>query len=121
MRKLNLILLSLIALAVAAPPPIIKYPQDVQILRYEYDTDDIGKYRYVFEQTDGQRQEQQGELKNVGSENEHIAVTGSYSWVGPDGVSYRITYVADENGYQPEIEEGPGGAIPPAVVASLLG
>lgn len=78
-------------------------------------------YFSSFEQTDGTAQEQQGELRNEGREDESIAVRGSFSWVGPDGVLYRVNYVADDNGYQPEIEQGPGGGVPPAVVASLLG
>lgn len=74
-----------------------------------------------WEQTDGQRAQQSGQLKNEGREDESLAVTGSFSWVGPDGVTYTVTYTADEDGYKPEIEQGPGGGIPPAVVASLLG
>lgn len=27
---------------------------------------------------------------------------GSYSYTGPDGVVYTITYIADENGYRAE-------------------
>lgn len=76
---------------------------------------------YRFEQDDGTKQEQQGQLINEGSEDEYLSVKGSFTWIGPDGVTYRVTYVADKNGYQPEIEEGPGGAVPDSVVASLLG
>lgn len=74
-----------------------------------------------FEQSDGTKRDEQGELINAGSENESIAVRGSYSWVGPDNVVYTVTYIADENGFQPTIEQGPGGGVPPGVVASLLG
>lgn len=76
---------------------------------------------YRYEQTDGQRAEQEGQLKNAGREDESLAVRGSFQWVGPDGVTYVVTYTADEEGYKPEIEQGPGGGVPPAVVASLLG
>lgn len=76
---------------------------------------------HSFDQSDGQKHVQDGELRNAGSEDEFIAMKGSYSWVGPDGVTYTVNYVADENGYQPTIEQGPGGAVPSAVVASLLG
>ncbi|CAH0727794.1 unnamed protein product, partial [Brenthis ino] len=117
-----LIVLSLVALAVAAPPPRLNYqPNDVQLLRYENDNIGTGNYRYAFEQSDGTKQEQRGELRNEGREDEYVAMTGSYTWIGPDGVTYLVTYTADENGFQPEIEEGPGGAVPDAVVASLLG
>lgn len=76
---------------------------------------------YRWELSDGSKHEERGQLKNQGTENEGIAVQGQYSWVGPDGVTYIVTYIADENGFQPTIEQGPGGAVPPAVVASLLG
>lgn len=54
-----------------------------------------------FEQSDGQKRDEQGEVRNVGSENEAIAVRGSFSFVGDDGQTYTVTYVADENGFQP--------------------
>lgn len=46
--------------------------------------------------------EEEAELKNVGAENESIAVRGSVSWVAPDGQTYTLNYVADENGFQPQ-------------------
>ncbi|XP_050342290.1 cuticle protein CP14.6-like [Nymphalis io] len=117
-----LIVLSLVALATAAPPPLTNNPTgEVQVLRFENDYYDSRGYKFAFEQSDGQTRQEQGELRNEGREDEYTAVKGSYSWVGPDGVNYIVRYIADENGFQPEIEEGPGGAVPPAVVASLLG
>lgn len=74
-----------------------------------------------YEQSDGQKRNEEGVLKNPGAEDESIAVKGSYAWVDQDGVTYVVNYVADENGFQPTIEQGPGGAVPSAVVASLLG
>lgn len=40
---------------------------------------------------------------------------GSYSYTGPDGVVYTITYIADENGYR---AEGAHIPTPPPVPAA---
>ena len=56
---------------------------------------------YSFAQSDGQKREEQAVLKNVGTENEAISVRGSFSFVGDDGQTYTVTYIADENGFQP--------------------
>ena len=56
---------------------------------------------YSFEQSDGQKREEQGEIKNAGTENEAISVKGSFSFVADDGQTYTVTYIADENGFQP--------------------
>jgi len=55
-----------------------------------------------FETSDGNKQDAQGTLKDAGSEHEGIVVHGSYSFVGDDGKTYTVTYVADENGFQPQ-------------------
>ncbi|KAJ2946964.1 hypothetical protein O0L34_g16312 [Tuta absoluta] len=117
-----LVVLSLVAMVAAAPQAADPNPnQDIQLLRFETDNDGLGSYNFAYEQSDGSKREEKGELKNAGAEDEGIVMRGSYSWVGPDGVTYTVTYVADENGFQPTIEQGPGGAVPPGVVASLLG
>uniref|UniRef100_A0A2H1WSQ4 SFRICE_036472 n=1 Tax=Spodoptera frugiperda TaxID=7108 RepID=A0A2H1WSQ4_SPOFR len=112
-----LVLCAFVAVVAAAPQNV----QDVQILRYDLNNDGLGAYNYAFDQSDGTGHNEDGEIRNAGSEDEFVAVRGSYSWVGPDGVKYTVNYVADENGFQPTIEQGPGGAVPSAVVASLLG
>lgn len=54
-----------------------------------------------YETSDGIKHGESGTIKNAGAENEGIAVTGSFSYLGPDGVTYTVTYTADENGFQP--------------------
>lgn len=84
---------------------------------------------YRYKQSDGTVQAQFGEIKNRGSENEYLDVRGSYSWISPDGVRHSFSYVANEDGYQPEDlggldeeEEGPGAVpIPKEVLESSLG
>ena len=55
-----------------------------------------------FETEDGTKAEQSGQLKNLGPNDDGESVTGSFTYVAPDGVTYSVTYVADENGFQPQ-------------------
>lgn len=43
----------------------------------------------------------------MGQKNEAFSVQGSYSYVGTDGRTYKITYIADENGYRASGEHIP--------------
>lgn len=61
-----------------------------------------------YQTSDGVSREEKAELKNVGTENEALVVQGSYSYIGEDGVTYTVTYVADENGYRPTGVHIPG-------------
>ncbi|KAH8266182.1 hypothetical protein KR038_008529 [Drosophila bunnanda] len=96
--KFLIVFVALFALAVAAPPAS---PNDAQILRSD---SDVGpeSFKYDWETSDGQAAQAQGQLKNIGSENEAISVQGSYRFVADDGVTYEVTYIADENGFQPQ-------------------
>ena len=40
-----------------------------------------------------------GEMRLVG-EDEVVVMRGSYSYIGADGLSYIVDWVADENGFQ---------------------
>ncbi|XP_047986234.1 larval cuticle protein 65Ag1-like [Leguminivora glycinivorella] len=113
-----LILCCLVATAFAAPAAPSFNPADAQVVRYDSEVNPDG-FRYAVEQTDGSRSEAQGSLVKVG-EDVALAIKGVFSFI-IDGVTYTVNYTADENGYQPTIEQGPGGAVPPGVVASLLG
>lgn len=52
--------------------------------------------------SDGVNREEEAVLKNAGTENEAMEVRGSYSYIGPDGVTYTIRFLANEDGFQPE-------------------
>ncbi|CAH2075264.1 unnamed protein product, partial [Iphiclides podalirius] len=120
--------LCLIGVVCAAPSPscsdsessVENKKNNAAILRYDNDNRGLGQYNFAFEQSDGTKQQQQGELVKKGSD-EYLSVKGKYTYIGLDGVTYTVTYTADDDGYKPEIEQGPGGAVPDAVVASLLG
>ncbi|XP_013116552.1 larval cuticle protein 65Ag1-like [Stomoxys calcitrans] len=91
--KFIIVFVALFAFALAAPA-------EVEIVKSE---SDVGpeSFSYNWETSDGAKAEASGQLRNVGSENESIAVKGSYSFVGDDGQTYTVTYVADDNGFQP--------------------
>ncbi|XP_062549845.1 cuticle protein CP14.6-like [Armigeres subalbatus] len=63
------------------------------ILAQEQIINGDGSYAYSFETSNGIRASQR-------SDN-GINANGEYSYVGPDGVEYQVTYVADETGFKP--------------------
>ncbi|CAH0558129.1 unnamed protein product [Brassicogethes aeneus] len=106
--KVVLALFALVAVAVAAPP---QGGPDKDAVVVKYDNDNIGVdgYNYAYETSNGIAAEETAELKNAGSENESISVRGSYRFIGADGVTYEVTYIADENGFQPTALSAPQG------------
>ena len=66
---------------------------------------------YRFEQSDGQKRQEEAVVNNLGSENESISVRGSFSFVGDDGQTYTVNYIADENGFQPSAPHIPVGPV----------
>ncbi|KAG4077004.1 hypothetical protein HA402_015991 [Bradysia odoriphaga] len=90
-----------------------------------------GSFNNSFEASNGIKQQNSGFLKRVlvpqtredGTdtgekvEGDIVVQTGSYSFTGDDGVVYTITYIADENGFQPQGEHIP---TPPAIPAQIL-
>ncbi|XP_065360287.1 larval cuticle protein 65Ab1-like [Calliphora vicina] len=91
--KFLIVFVALFAVALAAPAEIVKQESDVE----------PEGFHYVSETSDGTYQTADGKLKDVGTEHEAIVVHGSYSWVDEKtGEKFTVTYVADENGFQPE-------------------
>jgi len=94
--------------------------QQARILRLENVNNGDGTYNYGYETENGITVEESGFLKNRGAENEGLAVKGSYQYYDNSGQLYRVTYIADENGYQPEGEHLPTPPpIPPAIQKAL--
>lgn len=68
------------------------------------------------ETENGIHQEESGQLKGP----DNIAVRGSYSYTGSDGVQYAVEYIADENGFQPLGQHLPTAPpVPEAILRSL--
>lgn len=89
----------LVACASAAP---LDDSRVAQILRNDNENIGVDGYKFAFETSDGTQRDEEGVIKNAGTDAEALSVRGSISWVAPDGQTYTITFVADENGYQPQ-------------------
>ncbi|XP_017786807.1 PREDICTED: flexible cuticle protein 12-like [Nicrophorus vespilloides] len=97
--KLLVVFAALVAVALAKP---LDSDKDAQILRSDFDNIGVDGFQHAYETSNGISASEQGQVINAGTENEAIAVRGQFSYVGPDGVTYTVTYVADENGFQPQ-------------------
>ncbi|EDW72931.1 uncharacterized protein Dwil_GK17271 [Drosophila willistoni] len=91
--KFVIVLVALFALASARPDAEVL--KDVRNVEPE-------SYNFESETSNGISQQEEGVLKNAGTDHEAIVVHGSYSWVDEKtGEKFTVTYVADENGFQP--------------------
>ncbi|XP_035724099.1 flexible cuticle protein 12-like [Vespa mandarinia] len=85
-------------------------PQQEVVIVKETPLDNIGVdgYNYGYELSNGQHHEESAQLTNAGSENEVLAVRGSFGWVDPvTNQKYTVNYIADENGFHPQGEHLP--------------
>ncbi|KAE8744066.1 Cuticle Protein CPR RR-1 6 [Frankliniella occidentalis] len=92
-------------------------PEPIAIVKLNSDVNPDGSFTYEYETANGIKADARGALNNAGSENEALSVQGSYSFVGDDGVTYTVTYVADENGFQPQGAHLP---TPPPIPEAIL-
>ncbi|XP_055846615.1 larval cuticle protein 65Ag1-like [Episyrphus balteatus] len=103
--KFAIVFVALFGLALAAPA------EEASIVRSISNVNADG-YQFAVETSDGKAHSEEGQIKNPGSEDEAISVKGQYSYIGDDGVTYSVSYIADENGFQPQ-----GAHLPVAPIA----
>ncbi|KAK3908383.1 Endocuticle structural glycoprotein SgAbd-2 [Frankliniella fusca] len=97
-----------------------QYQKPIAILRLVQDNSGLGDYKYAFETENGIQVQEEGVLKNAGSKNEAKSAQGSYSYVGDDGQTYTVSWIADENGYRASGAHLPvAPEIPEAIKKSL--
>lgn len=70
---------------------------------------------FRYETSDGQYREETAHVLHRKDKDPILVVTGSYSYVGPDGQTYKVQYVADDNGFRPQ-----GDHIPKAPQEQLI-
>ncbi|KAK9512451.1 hypothetical protein O3M35_000882 [Rhynocoris fuscipes] len=94
----------------------------IPIISYENNPNQgDGSYSFSYETGNGIKAQESGRQSSAaGPEGPGTAAQGSFSYTGPDGVQYTITYTADENGFQAQGAHLPTPPpIPPEILASL--
>lgn len=71
---------------------------------------------FSFETGNGIVAQEQGQLKNAGSDNEAEEVQGSVQYTAPDGTPISLNYLANEDGFQPQGDHLP---TPPPIPAAI--
>lgn len=75
-----------------------------QILRSENVLNLDGSYQYLYETDNGLNVKEQGQPKAIdGSNDLAMQVEGGYQYTAPDGTAIAMSYVANENGFQPTV------------------
>lgn len=92
----------------------------IPIVRYDNNNNGDGNYKFSYETGNGISANEEGHPNAPGPEGPAVTSHGAYSYTGPDGVHYSITYTADENGFHPVGAHLPTPPpIPEAILRSL--
>lgn len=76
----------------------------IPILKYDSKLNHDGSYQYAYETGNGIQAAEQGYVKNAGQKDGEIQVAeGYFQYTGDDGIPISLKYVADENGFQPQV------------------
>jgi len=74
-------------------------------------------YRYSYNTDTGIQAEVEGYLNYINTEQEALEVRGNYSYTDAVGNTFQVSYVANENGFQPKGAHLP--ALPPLIKKAL--
>ncbi|KRT85225.1 Insect cuticle protein, partial [Oryctes borbonicus] len=95
--------------------------QHIAILRQQSDVNPDGSYQWSYETENGISAQEQGQLKNVpNSPDPAIEAQGGFQYTAPDGTPIQLSYVANENGFQPQGAHLPVAPPIPEAIARAL-
>ncbi|KAJ6634696.1 Endocuticle structural glycoprotein SgAbd-5 [Pseudolycoriella hygida] len=101
------LLITVLGVVTSAPTPQLNN-DETSVLRYFNENNGSGQYNYLYQLSNGETRAENGYPKVVGeAQIPVISISGKYSYVGTDGVTYWVHYTADENGYNPVVGTGP--------------
>ncbi|KAJ8979026.1 hypothetical protein NQ317_003129 [Molorchus minor] len=106
----------LLATVFALPQVQPERQREIKILRQSQDISPDGTYQWLYETENGIAAQEQGGLKTIGNE-QGTAAQGSFQYTSPEGIPIALTYVADENGFQPQGSHLP---TPPPIPAQIV-
>ncbi|XP_034656600.1 endocuticle structural glycoprotein ABD-5 [Drosophila subobscura] len=114
MFKILIISLALCLVAVILATPVDRVTSTTQppvaILESSNEKHEDGSYNFSYLSEDGTHRKEEAVLRNPGSDNEYLEISGSYSYFDANGQEVTVTYKADDHGFVPE-----GGAILPQI------
>nr|XP_031839513.1 larval cuticle protein LCP-17-like [Nomia melanderi] len=119
MNTLGCAIFALFAVSAIAAP--VENTTPIGIVAYTADgPNPDGSYAFSYETGNGIKAEEHGQPKKVNETNSVIAVQGSYSYTLSDGSPLALSYVADENGFQPKGDHLPTPHPIPAGILKAL-
>ncbi|CAH0552211.1 unnamed protein product [Brassicogethes aeneus] len=111
------IALCILAVASAAS---ISSDKEAPIISQSSDISPDGSYQSQYETGNGISAQESGVLKNAGQKDaEALEVQGSAKWTADDGTPIQLTYIANENGYQPQGSHLPVAPEPQPIPAAI--
>ncbi|KAJ8972436.1 hypothetical protein NQ317_016678 [Molorchus minor] len=120
--KLEIFILAAIAARSAAQ---LSNKEVIPIISQDSEVNFDGSYRSSYQTGNGITAQEQGVLKNAGNKDaEAEEVQGGFQYTAPDGTPIQLSYIANENGFQPQGAHLPVAPIddktPPPIPAAIL-
>ncbi|KAL4707783.1 hypothetical protein ACJJTC_001729 [Scirpophaga incertulas] len=115
-----IVFIALVAAGSADVSHLVSDEHSAPIVRSNYDISPEGSFQYEYETGNHIVAQAQGVVKNSNSDNPALEVQGAYSYTSPDGTPVQLSYVANEDGYQPQGSHLPVAPPVPAAIQRSL-